>query len=85
MLENFVGANVARCKLSLDMETLHTFKWGHPEVDKISHLEGKRSSTRIRITLLSGLCGLQMVADQLHLFLDFLDDVRAKHLAFSSF
>jgi hypothetical protein len=25
-----------------------------------------------------------MVADQLHLFFSFLDDVRAKHLAFSS-
>jgi hypothetical protein len=67
------------------METLHTLEWSHPEIDKVSHLEGKGSSSRIYITLMSRLCGLQAVADQLHLFFFFLDNVGAKYLALSSF
>jgi hypothetical protein len=66
------------------METLHTLEWDHPEIDKISHLKGKGPSSRIRVTLLPRLGGLQVVVDQLHLFFGFLDDVGAKHLAFPS-
>jgi hypothetical protein len=66
------------------METLHTLKWGNPEIDKISHLKSNRSSSGICVALLSRLSGLQTVTDQLHLLLGFPNDVRDKYLAFST-
>jgi hypothetical protein len=66
------------------MKSLYSLEWGYLEIDKISHLEGKGPSSRIRITLLFRLCGLQAVVDQLHLFFGFLDNIGAKHLTVSS-
>jgi hypothetical protein len=57
------------CKLALDMEMLHTLKWGNSEIDKVSQLEGNGSLPGIGIALLSRLSSLQTVANQLHLLL----------------
>jgi hypothetical protein len=67
------------------MEALHTLEWCHSKVCKISHVEGNRSSLGIGITLLPRLGCFKAVADKLDLFLGFLDDVRAKNLALTSF
>jgi hypothetical protein len=67
------------------MEALHTLEWFHSKIDKISHVEGNRSSLGIGITLLPRLGFLEAVADKLDLFLGFFDDVGAKDLALSSF
>jgi hypothetical protein len=66
------------------MEALHTLEWCHSKVDKISHVEGNRSSLGIGITLLPGLGYFEAVADKLNFFLGLLDDVGAKDLAFPS-
>jgi hypothetical protein len=63
---------------------LHALEWGHSKIDKISNLEGKGSPSRIGITLLSRLSGLQMVSDQLHLLFGLLDDIGTEYLAFPS-
>jgi hypothetical protein len=67
------------------METLHTLEWGHLEIDKVAYLKGMGSMSGVCVALLSGLSGFQTVMDQLYLFFGFVDDVRSKHLAFSSF
>jgi hypothetical protein len=67
------------------MEALHTLEWCDSKVDKVSHIEGDRSPLRVGITLLSRLGGFQTVADKLDLFLGFLNDIRTKHMALSSF
>jgi hypothetical protein len=67
------------------MEALHTLEWCHSKVDKVSCVEGNRSSLGVGITLLSRLGCLETVADKLDLFLGLLDDVGAKDLALSSF
>jgi hypothetical protein len=67
------------------MEALHTLEWGHSKVDKVSHVEGNRSSLGIGITLLSRLGRFEAVSNELDLLLSFLDDVGAKDLALSSF
>jgi hypothetical protein len=67
------------------MEALHTLECCHSKVDKISHVEGNRSSLRVGITFLLGLGCLQMVPNELDLLLGLLNDIRAKDLAFSRF
>jgi hypothetical protein len=67
------------------MEALHTLEWCHSKIDKISHIEGNGSSLRVGITFLSGLGCLQTIPNELDLLLGFLNDVRAKDLALSSF
>jgi hypothetical protein len=66
------------------MEALHTLEWCDSKVDKISHIEGDRSSFWVGITLLSGLGCFQTVADELDLLFGLLDDIGPKYLAFSS-
>jgi hypothetical protein len=65
------------------MEALHTLERCHSKVDKVSHVEGNRSSLGIGITLLSRLGCLQTIPDELDLLLGLLNNVRAKDLAFS--
>jgi hypothetical protein len=67
------------------MEELHTLEWCHSKVDKVSHVEGNRSSLGVGVTLLPRLGCLEAVVDKLDLFLGLLDDVGAKDLALSSF
>jgi hypothetical protein len=67
------------------MEVLHTLEWCHSKVDKISHIEGNRSSLRVGITFLPGLGCLQTIPNELDLLLGLLNDIRAKDLAFSHF
>jgi hypothetical protein len=67
------------------MEVLHTLEWCHSKVDKVSHVEGNRSSLGVGVTLLPRLGCLEVVVDKLDLFLGLLDDVGAKDLALSSF
>jgi hypothetical protein len=67
------------------MEALHTLERCHSKVDKISHVEGNRSSLRVSITFLSGLACLQTIPNELDLLFGLLNDMRAKVLALSSF
>jgi hypothetical protein len=67
------------------MEALHTLEWCHSKVDKISHVEGNRSSLRVGVTFLPGLGCLQMIPNELDLLLGFFNDVSAKDLALSGF
>jgi hypothetical protein len=67
------------------MEALHTFEWRDSKIEKVSHIEGDRSPLWVGITLLSRLACFETVADELDLFLSFLNDIRPKHLALSSF
>jgi hypothetical protein len=67
------------------MEALHTLERCHLKVDKISHVEGNRSSLGVGITFLPRLGCLQAILNELDLLLGFFNDVRAKDLAFSSF
>jgi hypothetical protein len=67
------------------MEALHTLEWCSSKVDKISHVEGNRSSPGVGITFLRRLSSLQMILNELDLLLGLLNDVRAKDLAFSGF
>jgi hypothetical protein len=68
------------------MEALHTLEQCYLKVDKISHVEeGNRSSLGVGITFLPRLGCLQAIPNELDLLLGFLNDVRAKDLAFSSF
>jgi hypothetical protein len=67
------------------MEALHTLEWCYSKVDKISHVEGNRSSFGVGITFLPRLGCLQTILNELDLLLGFLNDVRAKDLAFSGF
>jgi hypothetical protein len=66
------------------MEALHTLEWGHSKVDKVSHVEGNRSSLGVGITLLPRLGCFKAVSDELDLLFGFLNDVGAKDLALSS-
>jgi hypothetical protein len=66
------------------MKALHTLEWCDSKVDKVSHIEGNRSSPIVGITLLSRLGCLQTIADELDLLFGFLNDIRSKHLALSS-
>jgi hypothetical protein len=67
------------------MEALHILEWCHSKVDKVSHIEGNRSSLGIGITLLPRLGCFEVVADKMDLFFSFLDDVGAKDLTLSHF
>jgi hypothetical protein len=67
------------------MEALHTLEWCHSKVDKVSHIEGNRSSLGIGITLLPRLGCFEAVSNELDLFFSFLDHVGTKDLALSSF
>jgi hypothetical protein len=67
------------------MEALHTLEWCYSKVDKISHVEGNRSSLGVGITFLPRLGCLQTIPNELDLLLGFLNDVRAKDLAFSGY
>jgi hypothetical protein len=67
------------------MEALHTLERCYSKVDKISHVEGNRSSLGVGITFLPRLGCLQAIPNELDLLLGFLKDVRAKDLAFSGF
>jgi hypothetical protein len=67
------------------MEALHTLERTHSKIDKVSHVEGNRSSLGISITLLSRLGCLQAIPNEMDLLLGLLNDVRAKDLAFSYF
>jgi hypothetical protein len=66
------------------MEALHTLEWCDSKVDKISHIEGDRSSFWVSATLLSGLGYFQTVADEMDLLFGLLDNIGPKYLAFSS-
>jgi hypothetical protein len=66
------------------MEMLHTLEWCDSKIDKISYVESDRPSPGIIIAFLSRLGCLQMVADKLDLLFGLPDDIRYKHLAFSS-
>jgi hypothetical protein len=44
MVQDLEWSNVPGCKLTLNMKTLHTLEWCYSEVDKVSHMEGNRSS-----------------------------------------
>jgi hypothetical protein len=67
------------------MEALHTLERCHSKVDKISHVEGNRSSLRVSITFLPRLGCLQTILIELDLLLGLLNDIWAKDLAFSRF
>jgi hypothetical protein len=73
------------CKLTLNMKALHTLERCYSKVDKISHVEGNGSSLGVSITFLPRLGCLQAIPNELDLLLSFLNDVRAKDLAFSIF
>jgi hypothetical protein len=66
------------------MEALHTLERCHLKIDKISHVEGNRSSLRVGIALLPGLGCLQTIPNELDLLFSLLNDVGPKYLDFSS-
>src|SRR5665811_273258 len=65
------------------METLHSFQWGHSEINKISDVEGKITTLGISVTLLTGLGSFEALTNKLNLFFGFTEGIGSKQFAFS--
>jgi hypothetical protein len=81
--ENLEGPNISWGKLPFDVKSLHSLEWSDAKIGMISNLEGQFTSLGISITLLTGLSGLEAIADQLNLFFSFAKMVRSKNLTIS--
>jgi hypothetical protein len=84
LLQNLEWSNEPRCELVSDLEMMQTFHRWHLEVHKISHFKAQLSSPMIGVALLPQLCNSQLLPNHMNLLLGLLQNVRPKHLPFSS-
>jgi hypothetical protein len=84
LLQNLEWPNEPRCELALDLEMTQTSHRRHLEVHKISHFKAQLSSPMIGVALLPRLHNSQVLPNHMNLLLDFLQNVRSKHLPFHS-
>jgi hypothetical protein len=84
LLQNLEWSNEPRCELASDIEMMQTTHRRHLELHKISHFKAQLSSPMIGVALLPRLCNLQVLHNHMNLLLGFLQNMRSKHLLFSS-
>jgi hypothetical protein len=84
LFQNLEWSKEPRCELASDIEMTQTSYRRHLEVHKISHFKAQLSSPMIDIALLPWLHNSQVLPNHMNLLLYFVQNIRPKHLPFSS-
>ena len=82
--EDFVGANEPGCQLSFNTKPLDSTKWGRTEICSVSNFIRYLLAFTVGITLLSRLCYLESISNQLDLLFGVSDKIGTKKFSVSN-